>query len=127
MRVLVDGMNVIGSRADGWWRDRRGAMRSLASALERYAEATGEEVTLVLDGRPFDLGRLERVNAVFAPGPGPNAADRVIERLVSEDEDPSAITVVTSDAALAAAVRAAGARVKGAGGFRRRLDELTVS
>ena len=102
-------------------------MRSLASALERYAEATGEEVTLVLDGRPFDLGPLERVTAVFAPGRGPNAADREIERLVAEDEDPSTITVVTSDAALAAAVRAAGARVEGAGGFRRRLDELTAS
>ena len=24
--LIVDGANVMGSRADGWWRDRAGAM-----------------------------------------------------------------------------------------------------
>ena len=27
--LVVDGMNVIGSRPDGWWRDRAGASRRL--------------------------------------------------------------------------------------------------
>src|SRR5437660_1240678 len=48
-------MNVIGSRPDGWWRDRPGAMRALARRLEELAARTGDEVTVVFDGRPFDI------------------------------------------------------------------------
>jgi hypothetical protein len=51
-RWLVDGMNVIGSRPDGWWRDRAGAMRALAVELDRFADATGDQVTVVFDGQP---------------------------------------------------------------------------
>ena len=32
-RWIVDGMNVIGSRPNGWWRDRPGAMRALTDEL----------------------------------------------------------------------------------------------
>ena len=31
---IVDGNNVMGSRPDGWWRDRRGAQRRLVERLE---------------------------------------------------------------------------------------------
>jgi hypothetical protein len=49
-------MNVIGSRPDGWWRDRRGAMRRLVESLERFAAAhPDDEVAVVLDGARFDL------------------------------------------------------------------------
>ncbi|MBM3141325.1 MAG: NTP pyrophosphohydrolase, partial [Chloroflexi bacterium] len=34
-RLIVDAMNVIGSRPDGWWRDRPGAARRLVRALAR--------------------------------------------------------------------------------------------
>ena len=34
MALIVDGMNVIGSVPDGWWRDRTGAMRRLLRQLE---------------------------------------------------------------------------------------------
>jgi hypothetical protein len=114
---LVDGMNVIGSRADGWWRDRTGAMRRLLAGLQ----ALDEEVWLVLDGRPRDLGDERGVTVVWAPEPGPGAADEVIAGLVAQDADPGRWHVVTSDGALAARVRAAGARVTGAGAFRDRL------
>ena len=36
-RWLVDGMNVIGSRPDGWWRDRTAAMRRLTGELDALA------------------------------------------------------------------------------------------
>ena len=39
MRWLVDGMNVIGTRPDGWWRDRDAAMLRLVDLLERWAAA----------------------------------------------------------------------------------------
>ena len=114
-------MNVIGSRPDGWWRDRTGAMRALASLLDRFAQATGERVTVVFDGRPREVEA--RVEVRFARG-GRNAADDEIARLVAVDDAPTDLLVVTSDADLAARVTTAGADVEGAGTFRRRLDDL---
>jgi predicted RNA-binding protein with PIN domain len=124
MRRLVDGMNVIGSRPDGWWRDRTGAMRRLVEQLDRFATATGDPVTVVFDGRPRDVGDPEAVEVVFAPG-GRNAADDEIARRVAADDDPGSLTVVTSDNELVERVRRAGAHVEAAGAFRRRLDELS--
>jgi uncharacterized protein YaiI (UPF0178 family) len=114
-------MNVIGSRPDGWWRDRTGAMRALASQLDRFAQATGERVTVVFDGRPREVEA--RVEVRFARG-GRNAADDEIARLLAVDDAPTDLLVVTSDADLAARVTTAGADVEGAGTFRRRLDDL---
>ena len=37
-RWVVDASNVIGSRPDGWWRDRAGAARRLVEPLDRFAE-----------------------------------------------------------------------------------------
>ena len=121
VRWLVDGMNVIGSRPTGWWRDRRGAMRELVDALERFAAATGEQVTVVLDGKPFDLSG-DRVEVVFASRRGRDAADDDIAALAERDDEPGSLRVVTSDAELARRAAAAGAEVVGAGEFRRRLD-----
>ncbi|HEX2233009.1 MAG TPA: NYN domain-containing protein [Thermoleophilaceae bacterium] len=121
MRWLVDGMNVIGSRPTGWWRDRRGAMRELVEALERFAADTGEDVTVVFDGGPFELEG-ERVQVLFARRRGRDAADDDIAALAERDPDPSGLLVVTSDAELTRRVEAAGAEVVGAGSFRRRLD-----
>ncbi len=42
-RLVVDGMNVIGSRPDGWWRDRAAAARRLVGRLEALAEASGDD------------------------------------------------------------------------------------
>jgi predicted RNA-binding protein with PIN domain len=123
MRWLVDGMNVIGSRPDGWWRDRDGAVRRLAGELAAYARATGEPVAVVFDGRPVDVDPAvaEVVDASWA-GAGRDAADWLIAERVESDPAPETIRVVTSDGALVARVRAAGAEVVSAGRFRRRLD-----
>jgi predicted RNA-binding protein with PIN domain len=121
MRWLVDGMNVIGSRPDGWWRDRKAAMERLSESLGAFAAETGEPLTVVFDGGPFDLSA-RGIQIAFATTKGPDAADRDIARLVQQDADPQSITVVTSDRDLAERVRAAGASVLGASQFRRRLD-----
>jgi predicted RNA-binding protein with PIN domain len=123
MRWLVDGMNVVGSRPDGWWRDRPGAMAALAARLSAFAGDRGEEVTVVFDGRPRDLGPTPGLDVRFAPAPGRDAADAVIARLAGEDPDPAGLAVVTSDGALAERVRATGAQVHGAGAFRATLDD----
>ena len=118
MRWLVDGMNVIGSRPDGWWRDRHAAMRRLVEDLERLEG----DVTVVLDGAVFEL-ESDPVEVVFASRRGPNAADDDIAARVAADPDPGSLTVVTSDADLERRVREHGASVEGAGRFRRRLDD----
>jgi predicted RNA-binding protein with PIN domain len=126
-RLVVDGMNVIGSRPDGWWRDRHGAMRALAAALARLAAGPYDEVTLVLDGRPLaDLpeGDHAGVRVLYATRRGPNAADDRIAELVAADPEPATLLVATSDRTLRERVRARGADVLGAGELRRRLDEL---
>jgi RNA methyltransferase, TrmH family len=121
-RWIVDGMNVIGSRPTGWWRDRRGAMRELVEALDAFARDAGEQVTVVLDGEPFDLDSTRDVTVSFATRRGRDAADDDIAALVERDEDPGSLSVVTSDGDLTRRVRAAGGSVVGAGEFRRRLD-----
>jgi predicted RNA-binding protein with PIN domain len=118
-RWIVDGMNVIGSRPDGWWKDRPGAMRRLAAQLGEWAG--GREVTVVFDGSPFEVN-VDGVRVKFATRRGQNAADDDIVRLVESDQDPSGLRVVTSDHDLANRVRALGAEVVTSGGFRRLLD-----
>src|SRR3712207_7471439 len=54
-RWLIDGNNVMGSRPDGWWRDRPGAMQRLVNQLDDLAASTGEEVHVVFDGRDVGL------------------------------------------------------------------------
>jgi predicted RNA-binding protein with PIN domain len=120
-RWLVDGMNVIGSRPTGWWRDRPGAMRELTEELDGFAARSGDEVTVVFDGRPFELDA-ERVEVLFATRRGRDAADDDIARLAAEDSD--GLTVVSSDAELVRRVEEAGAETLGAGAFRRRLDDV---
>jgi predicted RNA-binding protein with PIN domain len=120
-RYVVDGMNVIGARPDGWWRDRTAAMERLTGALDAHARETGDDVTVVFDGRPREIAA-ERVDVRFASRRGPNAADDDIAAIVQGDPEPGAISVVTSDGDLARRVRDAGASVVGAGEFRRLLD-----
>ena len=117
-RWVVDGMNVIGSRPTGWWRDRPRAMRALVEELKRLEEP----VTVVFDGRPFEMDDTGEVEVLFASRRGRNAADDDIAALAADSGEP--LRVVTSDGDLAERVRRSGAEVVGAGSFRRRLDEL---
>jgi YacP-like NYN domain len=113
-------MNVIGSRPDGWWRDRERAIRRLTAQLAAYAAETGDAVTVIFDGEPFELELPVELEVAFAPG-GPNAADDEIVARLEAEPDPSRLTVISSDGALAERARALGAEVIGAGGFRREL------
>lgn len=124
MRWLVDGMNVIGSRPDGWWRDRQAAMRRLVDQLERWAAERSDQVTVVFEGPPSVPLGCRAVEVAHAPRARPDAADDEILRRIEGDPRPEVIRVVTSDRRLAERVRAAGAVACPAGPFRARLDGL---
>ena len=116
-------MNVLGSRPDGWWRDRPAAMRRLVGRLDDLAEREGAEVTVVFDGREHTrvLAAARRVEVGFAPG-GRDAADGEIVRRISADTEPATIVAVTSDRRLRARIKAAGASSVPAGDLLRRLE-----
>ena len=121
--MIVDGSNVIGCRPDGWWRDRAAAARRLVEHLAAWSARTGEPVVVVFDGPPLEPApAAPGVEVRFAARRGPDAADDVIAELVARAPVPHAVRVVTSDAALAARVRAHGAAVIGVRGFRDAVD-----
>jgi predicted RNA-binding protein with PIN domain len=122
MRWMVDAMNVIGSRPDGWWKDRHAAMVRLVDQLERFAAATGDDVTVVFERPPKPPIISPVVEIAHAPRPRPNAADDEIVRRVRENRDPEGVRVVTSDRALADQARFLNATVEPAEAFRRQIE-----
>jgi predicted RNA-binding protein with PIN domain len=124
VRWIIDGMNVIGTRPDAWWRDRRGAMVRLVFLLENWAAANGEEVTVVFEQPPSPPIRSTVIEVTHAPRPRRDSADDEIVRMLTADSQPGAVRVVTSDRWLADRVRAAGATVQPAASFRTELETL---
>jgi predicted RNA-binding protein with PIN domain len=122
MRWIVDAMNVVGSRPDGWWKDRRGALVTLVGGLEGWAGATGNDVTVVLEQPMSPPLQSAVIDVTHAPRAAANSADDEIVRLVRAASTPQDITVVTSDVALASRVQQAGATTLSAGRFRDLLD-----
>ncbi|MGW6727820.1 NYN domain-containing protein [Nocardia sp. NPDC055029] len=114
--IVVDAANVVGSRADGWWRDRAGAARRLLSEIAdlttRLPEST--DVTVVLEGAAKaaadgDEPRAPRLTVVLAERSGD---DKIVD-VVSEAA--GHITVVTADRELRSRVQALGAETVGPG------------
>ena len=121
--VVVDVANVMGARADGWWRDRAGAALRLGREVDALARRGGEATSevrmwiLVLEGQarqaaaPLRAGEGEGepllVRVVSAPGSGDDAIVDVVAEAVARDET---CLVVTADREL-----------------RRRCEELNAS
>jgi uncharacterized protein YaiI (UPF0178 family) len=109
--LVIDAANVIGSRPDGWWRDRAGAARHFTERV-RATVTEGRldpPVTLVLEGRAragADEAIVDGVEVKHAPGEG----DDTIAAIASAHRG---VIVVTADRELADRVRAAHAEVVG--------------
>ncbi|MFD2766960.1 hypothetical protein [Micromonospora eburnea] len=113
--LIVDGANVVGSRPDGWWRDRAGAATRLRDALVPLAEAgvppelpPPVKVVLVVEGAARGVPAVPGVEVVAAPGSG----DDTMVELVAAAADRRRV-VVTADRELRARVGALGAEVHG--------------
>jgi hypothetical protein len=107
--LVIDAANVIGSRPDGWWRDRPRAARRFTERV-RGSVAAGRldpPVTVVLEGRAragVEETVTEGVEIVHAP----SAADDVIAALAEKHRE---VIVVTADRELAERARTADATV----------------
>ncbi len=123
--VIVDGANVMGSRPDGWWRDRAGVARRLHDQLSAtdVADADQDEIVLVLEGdarRGRRAGQEGQVRTVHAARSGDDAiVDEAHSQIALADG--RGVTVVTADRALRDRVNAAGA---GSRSPRWLLDQL---
>ncbi|GGW64679.1 hypothetical protein GCM10010503_47370 [Streptomyces lucensis JCM 4490] len=109
--VIVDGANVVGSRPDGWWRDRKGAAERLrdrlaAGGLPGHAEPV--EMVLVVEGAARGVESVPGVRVEPASGSGD---DRIVE-LTAEHAGRHRL-VVTADRGLRGRVTALGAEVTG--------------
>jgi len=124
VRWLVDGMNVIGTRPDAWWKDRDAAMLRLVDMLERWAAAEGEDVTVVFERPPSPPIRSTVIEVAHAPRPKANAADDEIIRRLRAEPQVASVVVVTSDRWLSDRASAEGASVVGADSFRSRLESI---
>ncbi|GAA2753801.1 NUDIX domain-containing protein [Amnibacterium kyonggiense] len=129
--LVVDVANVMGSRPDGWWKDRAGAAGRLLASLSVLAvvgipEESGPgplpvvrrwpRVVAVLEGAARAAADEDGLVVVRAAGSGD---DEVVAQAEAAAGAP--VTVVTADRGLAERVRAVGSDVLGPG---RLLDLL---
>ncbi len=106
----MDGASVVGSRPDGWLRDRAGAARRLQERLSG-AVLDYDEIVLVLEGDARlgnPAGQEGRLRTVHALGLGDDAIVEAVMAHVGIG-DGRGVTVVTADRALRDRVEAAGA------------------
>ncbi len=119
--LLVDVANVVGSRSDGWWRDRAGATTRL---LHRLAGLPGQTLpgpdgapvpvtalVAVVEGQARAADAPAAVRVVRAAGSGDDQLAALAADLVDGDDD---LLVVTADRGLRARLPVA-ARIAGPG------------
>lgn len=140
--VVVDVANVVGSRPDGWWKDRAGAAASMIARLTQLAhdgldaddlgldlhrwwpayvavvegQARGVRADGVVTGDGPELRA--GVSVIDAAGVGDDAVVDVVRGLAGT------VVVVTSDRGLRDRVERLGASVRGAGWLLGHLDAL---
>jgi len=101
--LLVDAANVLGSRPDGWWKDRAAATRQLLERIRRWAEDDRHwRVIVVVEGRARGAADADwgpSLQVIGASGSGDDAIVDLADDMARADED-AQITVVTSDRGL---------------------------
>ena len=128
-RVFVDGNNVMGSRPDGWWRDRAEAARRLVAEIIPLALGHGGAWTIVFDGKePPCMPTSPECLVVIHTGHRrrDGADDRIVE-LLHERSHRVASLVYTSDAKLRTRVEALGTQVQGSGTLLRQIATLRAT
>lgn len=123
--LIVDAANVVGSRPDGWWRDRRGATERLLRSLADLRR-TGVPGDAQLDGPGDPVGTwwpqiVAVVEGAARGAAGPSEVevretgygdDAVVAEVAAVVGAGRAAWAVTADAALGERVRTAGGVVR---------------
>jgi predicted RNA-binding protein with PIN domain len=107
--LVVDGANVVGSRPDGWWRDRAGAAARLHGRLA-VADTSYDEIVLVLEGQAkagVPRGRDSHLRTVHAAKDGDSS---IIKEAAAARDRGSDVVVITADRALGQRVESLGCR-----------------
>lgn len=141
--LVVDGANVVGSRPDGWWRDRRGAAQRLIDGLSEltlHGIPEGRHGGLADQDSDAGLERIWPEIVVVTEGQANGAADPQgkIQTLAAERDGDQTIVdavrqlviknsvrVVTADRGLRARVEETGAGVEGPGWLLSLIDGQT--
>jgi 8-oxo-dGTP pyrophosphatase MutT (NUDIX family) len=129
LTVVVDAANVMGSRPDGWWRDRAGAARRLvadAAAVARLGIPDDQlpdgleraplrhwwpQVVVVVEGAARPVAReASTTNVVAASGSGD---DEIVGQAEQARLEGAPVLVITADRELRARCTRAGAAVVG--------------
>lgn len=133
--LVVDAANVVGSRPDGWWRDRAGAAARLVSALGRVSDAgfSGAElgvaadavwprIVVVLEGRARDAVTPSASEAPLCVVHAEGSGDDAIVDVVGGLSGPT--LVITADRGLTGRIESLGARVLGPRTLLTALDRV---
>lgn len=128
--LVVDAANVVGSRPDGWWTDRKGAtltLRNHLAALARGGLAWPDavpvgprvrpKIILVAEGQARGLDSADGVEVVDAAGEGDDEIVDTVRRLLAE-APARPVVVATADRELRSRVQALGAAVMSARAVR---------
>jgi len=119
--LLIDAANVVGSRPNGWWRDRPAAALAFVERV-RAAVGTGRlagPVVVVLEGAARNgvgEGVSDGVTVLHAPGSGDDLLLAVTADATSQ------VTLVSADRALRQRAEGLGAEVAGPGWLIDLLD-----
>ena len=119
LTIVVDTANVMGSRPDGWWRDRKAAAERLRDELAQVEVVTGvpdavadvcyPTIVMVVEGAARGVDSVEGVSVVSAPASG----DDTITELATPQAPDEHRLVVTADRELRTRCESAGASVTG--------------
>jgi rRNA-processing protein FCF1 len=113
--LVVDAANVVGSRPDGWWRDRAGAAARLVQSITDSvsSEQLTTPITIVLEGaarRGVEEREADGVRVVHARREGD---DTIAEIAAAAAATGHRVTVVTADRELSERARESGCEVVG--------------
>lgn len=128
--IVIDAANTIGSRPDGWWRDRAGAVGRLRDDVgQAFAPGLSDQtlagwlhrepvdqlrwfprLIMVTEGAAREVVGTDAVRIVAATGSGD---DTIFEQAAAETERSRQVVVVTADRELRERVSAVGASVVG--------------
>ncbi|MGH8829341.1 MAG: ADP-ribose pyrophosphatase, partial [Jiangellaceae bacterium] len=121
--LVVDAANVVGSRPDGWWRDRIGATARLrdelagmmsvpSAAFDLPATTWWPHVRLVVEGQARSLEPVEGVDVLAAPGSGDDTVVAAVAGALAVNANDH-VVAVTADRELRSRVMSTGGRTVG--------------